>query len=162
MLLMPCWATHDPHDTMARWAGLVANGGARVCRHCCCGVAHRGSPLLAAAGRRPSSRLPAVFQRSQAPLGWPSNAIPTPLPACARLQIEKLVDVLLQLAEALEGDPEADVRDFTADATVQLAALAAEAAAQRGEPEPAVPEAAADEDGGAACAAELRGVHLTA
>lgn len=43
------------------------------------------------------------------------------------------MDLLLQLADALEGDPDADVRDFTADATTQLAALAAEAAAQREE-----------------------------
>ncbi|PRW56924.1 P-loop containing nucleoside triphosphate hydrolase [Chlorella sorokiniana] len=87
MLLMPCWATHDPHDTM----------------------------------------------------------------------IEQLVDMLLQLAEALEGDPEADVRDFTADATAQLAALAAEAAAQRGDAAGAEPLAAeeGEEDGGPAEPCEL-------
>ena len=67
-------------------------------------------------------------------------------------QIEKLVGVLLQLADALEGDPEADVRDFTADATAQLEALAAEAAAQREDAAgPRGLEAGeAAEDGGAA------------
>lgn len=74
------------------------------------------------------------------------------------LQIENLVDVLLQLADALEGDPEADVRDFTADATAQLAALAAEAAAEREDAASMQQHEAeeASEDGGAAEAGELQ------
>ena len=52
------------------------------------------------------------------------------LGACLpRLQIEHLVDVLLQLAEAVKDDPNADVRQHTAQASAKLQALAAKAAA---------------------------------
>ncbi|KAL4452322.1 hypothetical protein ABPG75_007984 [Micractinium tetrahymenae] len=43
-----------------------------------------------------------------------------------------LVDVLLQLAESLGGDPEADVRQFIAQASARLAELAQQAAAAQG------------------------------
>lgn len=39
------------------------------------------------------------------------------------------MDVLLQLAEAVKDDPDADVRQHTAGASAQLQALAAKAAA---------------------------------
>ena len=72
------------------------------------------------------------------------------------------MEVLLELADALEGDPEADVRDFTADATAQLAAVAAEVAAHRGDGAGAQDAATAEEelaeDDGTA---EARELHLT-
>ena len=53
------------------------------------------------------------------------------------------MDVLLQLGEALADDPDADVREFTADASAQLKALAIEpAAGQQAAEEAAIPEPA--------------------
>lgn len=55
--------------------------------------------------------------------GCPSSS-PYPRPSLA--QVEHLVEVLLSMAEAVAGEPEADVREFTAHASQQLQARAAE------------------------------------
>lgn len=60
---------------------------------------------------------------------WRSSSIrhlPRTL-ACFPAQVRHLVDVLLQLVDSLGGDPDADVRQFTAQASARLQALAEEA-----------------------------------
>lgn len=56
--------------------------------------------------------------------------------------VPHLVDTLLQLADSLGADPEADVRPHTAAASQRLAALAAEEQAQRAAAQPPEPEPA--------------------
>lgn len=77
-----------------------------------------------------------------------SHQLPAPL-----AQVRHLVDVLLQLAESLGGDPEADVRQLTAQASARLAALAEEAAAV---------QAAAVQGGGVQAHAGGDGEHVAA
>lgn len=48
------------------------------------------------------------------------------------MQVRHLVDVLLQMAEQLAGDPKADVRCYTAQASARLQVLAAAAGAAQG------------------------------